>query len=499
MELPILSLIIFIPIIGAALVFLLGRYINRAAEVVTLIITLVILALSIYIFGGLYSSSGSGAEFNFVEGPFPWISSFQGVDYYLGVDGLGAPMVLISAFLSVLVVLGSWDLIDKKKPIYYALILLFEGAIMGVFLSLNLIMFYVFWEVTLIPMFFFIGIWGGPRRKYAAIKFLLFTYVGSTVLLLGFIGIYLFTSPSTFNIPELVGQIPFWVQVLATVATFIGFGVKLPMFPFHTWLPDAHVEAPAPISVFLAGLLLKMGGYGFIRINIGLLPEASREYAWIFITFGIITMFYGAIVAMVQKDLKRMIALTSINHMGFVLVGIFAGIAATTSQGAVFGISGAIFQMFNHAAAIGLLFMLSGYIHENTGTRNIDELKGVKITMPRTAMVLVLASLAGMGVPIYSTFLSEYMVFLGAISANIWYAVTVIIPVITVSYFLWMLKRTIMTPAPEGVKRHDLKPFSTIILIMYLIPLIILILFPNLLLSVVDPISNVLFKAVGGA
>ncbi|MFN3621686.1 MAG: NuoM family protein, partial [Nitrososphaerales archaeon] len=255
MAIPILSLLIFIPIVGALIVYLLGRFRERLCELASLAFTVVVLALSLYLYSLIFISNQS-ASFTFVEGPYHWLGGF-GVDYYLGVDGLSAALILISAFLSVLVVLGSWDLITEKKPIYYFLILLFEGSIIGVFCSLNLILFYVFWEIVLIPMFFFIGVWGGPRRKYAAMKFLIFTYVGSVIMLLGFILIYLFTAPNTFNIPELVGKIPFWVQLLATVATFVGFGVKLPVVPFHTWLPDAHVEAPAPISVFLAGLLLK--------------------------------------------------------------------------------------------------------------------------------------------------------------------------------------------------------------------------------------------------
>lgn len=496
MAIPLLSLLIFIPIVGALVVYLLGKVREKLCEVASLILTLVVFALSIYLYGSIFASN-QGASFTFVEGPYRWLGGF-GVDYYLGADGLSASLILVSSFLSVLVVLGSWDLITEKKPIYYFLILLFEGSIIGVFCSLNLILFYVFWEIVLIPMFFFIGVWGGPRRKYAAMKFLIFTYVGSVIMLLGFILIYLFTTPNTFNIPELVGKIPFWVQLLATVATFVGFGVKLPVVPFHTWLPDAHVEAPAPISVFLAGLLLKMGGYGFIRVNLGLLGEVSRQYAWVFIAFGILTMFYGALVAMVQRDLKRMIALTSINHMGFVLLGSFAGISASTTQSAVYGISGAIFQMFNHAAAIGILFMLSGYIHEQAGTRNIDELKGLRSGMPKTALALILGSLAGMGVPIYSSFLSEWMVILGAISVNTWYALTVLIPLLTVSYFLWMIKRTVLSPLPPHTHYHDLTNRAMFGLMLYLVPLFLLLVFPYLLLGVVDPLSLMLYQAVGG-
>ena len=264
----------------------------------------------------------------------------------------------------------------------------------------------------------------------------------------------------------------------------IGFGVKLPIVPFHTWLPDAHVEAPAPISVLLAGLLLKMGGYGFLRFNIGLLPEASAQYAWVFILIGVITMFYGAFVALVQTDIKKMIALTSVNHMGFVILGAFTG--------TVFGISGAIFQMFTHAAAVGLMFMLSGYLHKVSGTRDITVIKGLKFTSPRLASLLVFGSMAAMALPIFSSFLSEYMVIVGAIAVNPIYAVIVAIPVITVAYFLWMLKRVVMSdPTTSRIRHHDLGNFSTLTLVLYLIPLVLTLVVPWLILGVSNPIAEV--------
>ena len=370
------------------------------------------------------------------------------------------------------------------------LILLFEGAIIGVFTSINLILFYVFWEIVLIPMFFFIGIWGGPRRKYAAMKFILFTYLGSLVMLLGFLLIYIASSPNTFNLLDLVGNVPYDVQIWASLAMLIGFGVKLPLVPFHTWLPDAHVEAPAPISVFLAGLLLKMGGYGFLRLNIGILGEASKSLAFLFIGLGVITMFYGAIVALKQTDLKRMIALTSINHMGFVVVGAFTA--------NLLGISGAIFQMFNHGIAIGLLFMLTGYIYEQTGSREIPLLKGMQKNIPRTAILLTLASLAGMGAPIFSLFLSEFMVIAGAISFNYGLAVAMLIPIITVSYFLWMIRRVVMSNPTDTQSYREMSLRSAITLSIYLIPLLLLVIFPYLLLDVIDPISTTLINALGG-
>lgn len=485
----VVSALIFVPIVAAIPVYVIGRRSGLYANRLSLAVSILILALSLYSYAEILRRS-SGAVFNFVEGPIPWITALKGVDYYVGIDGLSAPLVVIAAFLTVLVIIGSGRLITERQGLYYALVVFFEGSIIGVFTSLNLIVFYVFFELVLIPMFFFIGIWGGPNRKYAALKFLLFTFAGSTIMLLGFFALYVFISPATFNITELAGRIPLWLQILASIATFIGFGVKLPVVPFHTWLPDAHVEAPAPISVFLAGLLLKMGGYGFLRINLGLFPEASREYAWVFILFGLITMFYGAIVAMMQKDLKRMIALTSINHMGFVLVGGFSG-----NQ---FGISGAVFQMFNHGLAIGLLFMLSGFIHEQAGTRDIPSLKGLRVTMPRTANLLIMGSMAGMGVPIFSNFISELMVIVGAIAVDVRYAVAILIPIITVAYFLLVIRRSILSPPISGVSHHDMATSTSAAMWAYLVPLFILLLFPSLILDVVNPASALFVQAFTG-
>jgi proton-translocating NADH-quinone oxidoreductase chain M len=342
-------------------------------------------------------------------------------------------------------------------------------------------------------MFFFIGVWGGPRRKYAALKFLLFTFTGSTIMLLGFLAVYLGMPTPTFDIPDLVGRVPAGLQYLPLLASFIGFGVKLPVVPFHTWLPDAHVEAPAPISVLLAGVLLKMGGYGFLRISIGLFPQASHQYAWVFLAIGAVTMFYGAIAALLATDLKRMIALTSINHMGFVLLGGYA----TVVSGSPLGVEGAIFQMFTHGLAIGALFMLSGYVHEQAGTREIPLLKGLKVTMPRTAVLLVLGSAAAMGLPPFANFLAEFMVIAAGISAYSILGVTIMVPVITSGYFLWMIKRSILS-SPEGsVARRDIPRLDAIAIASYFVPLVILIVFSYLMIAPSEPVAHCLANLAG--
>jgi NADH-quinone oxidoreductase subunit M len=343
-----------------------------------------------------------------------------------------------------------------------------------------LIAFYVFWELVLIPMFFFIGIWGGPRKKYAAMKFLIMTHVGSILILLSFISLYVLSSPHTFNFTDLVNMhLPLPLQIMISIGFFIGFGVKLPIVPFHTWLPDAHVEAPAPISVLLAGVLLKMGGYGFIRMNLFLMPEASKYLAPIFIGFGLLTMFYGAIVALTQQDLKRMIALTSVSHMGYVLLGAFT---LTTV-----GVSGAVFQMFNHACAIGCLFLMSGVIHEHMGTRTIRELPGLANQMPKTSFLLVLASLAAMGLPGFSNFISEYTIILEGMSVNPFYAIAVLVPGITAGYFVWTLRRVLLSPVAKVMTSREAPYYTLLTLTAFLVPLLILGFEPGLMLGVITP------------
>src|SRR6266700_1594082 len=330
--------------------FLVGKKTARIARMLGLGTTAAVFIISLVIVT-LFQYGSPGFQFT---DSASWASTF-GLNYVVGVDGISLPLLIIAAFLCLIAAAGSRDMISMREPEYYALFLLFETGIIGVFTSLNLILFYVFWEVVLIPMFFFIGIWGGPRRKYASLKFLIFTYAGSAIMLFGFVALYAWTgstgSPS-FDYATLItraASLTLPLQVAASLATFVGFAVKLPIFPLHTWLPDAHVEAPAPVSVLLAGLLLKMGGYGLIRYNLLLFPGANSILWPAFAAIGLITMIYGASVAIVQQDLKRMIALTSINHMGYVLLGKFTAVAASTT----IGLSGAVFQMFTHALAIG--------------------------------------------------------------------------------------------------------------------------------------------------
>lgn len=474
MRLALLSVLVFTPIIGAIIVYLAGFVGDKTSKALTIAISAATIAITLFIFS-TFNWSVSG--FQFLE-RYEWAKTF-GLTYTVGIDGISLPLLIISSFLTTLSAAGSWEQIHSNVKEYNALLLLFEGAIIGVFTSLNLVAFYVFWELVLIPMFFFIGVWGGPRKKYAAMKFLIMTHVGSVLMLLGFIALYVLSTPHTFDFMDLMNlHLPLLIQTLISIGFFIGFGVKLPIVPLHTWLPDAHVEAPAPISVLLAGVLLKMGGYGFIRMNLFLMPDASRFLAPVFIGFGLLTMFYGAIVAMVQQDFKRMIALTSINHMGYVLFGAFT---LTTV-----GLSGAVFQMFNHACAIGALFLMSGVIHEYMGTRTIRELPGLGNAMPKISFLLVLASLAAMGFPGFSNFISEYTVIMAGISVNVFYAIAVLVPGITAGYFVWMLRRVLIAPQTKPIGQRDAPYYLLITLAAFLVPLLILGMYPALLLNVIN-------------
>jgi len=496
LELPVISMMIALPAVGGVLAYLSGRVDQRLPKLVALVLVLAEGGLASLAYSAVIFSEGPFGLSSFVlQERYAWVNVFgqNFVSYHVGLDGLSGPLVLMAVFLTIMATVGSTFEIEEKQPSYYALMLFFVSAAVGVFTSLNLILFYFFWEITLIPMFFFIGVWGGPNRRYAAVKFLLFTYAGSVAMLLGFLIVYFFTPGSSFDLLSLLNSdIPSWLQAAASALTFIGFGVKLPVFPLHTWLPDAHVEAPSPISVLLAGLLLKMGGYGFLRFNLELFNRAAINYSWAYISVGVITMFYGAIVALMQRDFKRMVALTSINHMGFVLLGAFAGLAAGSVS---YGITGAIFQMFNHAFAIGAMFMLAGFVKHGAGTRDLKVLRGLRTATPRMGAMLILASLAAMGAPVFSSFLSEVMVLLSGITYSGWLWVAVLVPGITAAYMLWMLWRSVLSSPTQGALYRDMTQRETIYLIVYLVPLVVLLLAPSLILS---PASQFARAVAGG-
>jgi NADH-quinone oxidoreductase subunit M len=496
---PILSLLVLIPIAGSPVAYLLAKRDRGAGVMASLAVALFTLVVAFYSFWSVYANTPSLAPgaYGLME-DYQWVSTPGfAVDLLFGVDGLSSPLILATAMLTVFAVVGSRRLVNQNSPPYFALLLLFEGAIMGVFTSLNLVVFYVFWELVMIPMFFLIGVWGGDRRRYAAMKFMIFIFVGSTVMLLAFLAAYLDVSPlsPTFDIPSLAGHIPDGMQYLPLLASFIGFAVKLPIVPLHSWLPDAYSQAPAPVAVLLAGVQSAMGGYGIIRISIGLFPHAASQWAWLFLLLGIATMLYGAVVALMAKELKRMFAYTSMNHMGFVLFGAFA----TVISGNELGMEGAIFQMFVHAFTAGSLFMVAGYIQQQAGTTEISQLGGLRNTMPRTAGLLVAAAAGAMALPPFASFLAEIAVIAGGITANAYTAVVVIVPVLTGGYLLWMIRRVVLTPAPENYQVKDMPWTDTVTLALYFVPLILLIVFSSLVFSPAEPVAQWVIHLVGGA
>jgi len=489
----VLSLLIIVPLLGSAATFVVsnlggGR---KTAPYIAAAFACATLLMAGYAFWFVYAHTPALGSYALTE-DHPWITlPGFGVDIMLGLDGLSAPLVLASGIVATLSILSSRKLIDKAEPAYYALLLLVLASVMGAFTSLNLVVFYLFWELTLIPIFFLIGVWGGDRRKYAALKFIIFTFTGSAVMLVGFLALYFGVSPSTFDIPELANAgIPVGLQYLPLLAVFVGCAVELPVFPFHSWQPDAYEQAPAPVNSLLSGILPKFAGYAVIRIALGLFPQAAYQYAWAFIVVAVFSMFYGAVVALLQSDLKRMFAYTSISHMGFVLFGAFA----TVLSGNPLGIEGAILLMFTHALATSSVFTISGFVEKQSGTRKITLLGGMGQRVPLIAALLAVASSAEMGIPPFASFLAELMVISGGISAYAWTAVTVLVPVITGGYFLWMLKRVIIDPLPSaadsGRAVEDISRADATVVALYLVPLVLLTVFSFLILSPAAPVAQ---------
>ena len=424
--------------------------------------------------------------FQFVD-KVPWIPAYN-VQYFVGVDGISISMVLLTALLSFLCIFASWG-IEKGVKGYFALFLLLETGMMGVFVALDFFLFYIYWELMLLPMYFLIGIWGGPRREYAAIKFFLYTLFGSVLMLLAILALYFASEPHTFDMTQLIAQsgkygtatLHFWpfdrlgwgFQHVVWMALFIGFAIKIPAFPFHTWLPDAHVEAPTAVSVILAGVLLKMGTYGILRINFPMLPAATADLAYYFLgVLGTWNIIYGALCAMAQKDFKKLVAYSSVSHMGYVMLGM----AAFTPQ----GLNGAVLQMFNHGTITGMLFLLVGVIYDRAHHRDLDGFGGLAAIMPLYTGVSALALFASMGLPGLSGFISEVLILLGAWQK---YPVLTIFGasgvVLTAGYLLWAIQRVYLgvlnekykaMPEINGRELFTLAPLAAIVIILGVYP-----------------------------
>ncbi len=494
----ILSWMTFFPVIGAAAILFLPSERKETIKTVAAAAAAVPLVLAVQLFMNFDRTT---AGLQFVE-HYTWIKSFN-IEYFMAVDGLSVPMVLLTAFLSFLCIIASWG-IDKAVKGYFALFLLLETGMMGVFCALDFFLFYVFWEVMLLPMYFLIGIWGGPRKEYAAIKFFLYTLAGSVLMLLAMIAFYFNvqnpeTGGHTFNMLHMMDQANHGgilnvnsVRFIIWMGLFIGFAIKVPIFPFHTWLPDAHVEAPTAVSVILAGVLLKMGTYGILRISYPMLPDQATNFMVPMAILGAINILYGAFCAMAQSDMKKLVAYSSVSHMGYVLLGM--------SSMTVAGINGAVFQMFNHGTITAMLFLCVGVIYDRAHHREINGFGGLGLQMPVYTSVFSFALFAALGLPGLSGFVSEIMVFMGAFPVH--RTITIISAlgvVIGAAYVLWMLQRVFL--GPKQAKYDDLPEINARELAT-LVPIgaIVLLLgvYPMPVLNLMKVSLNHLIKVVAG-
>jgi NADH-quinone oxidoreductase subunit M len=509
MAFPVLSLLVAIPLLGALVVFFIPGRRAGAAKWIALVFSLVPLLLSVYIYYAVWSAPApsttsylTSETLNFEE-HFEWVPAL-GISYSMGVDGLSMPLVFLTTLLSSLAILFSWNEGRRPKE-FFGLMLVMEVGVVGVFMALDFFVFYIFWEIVLIPMYFLIGIWGGPRKEFAAIKFFIYTHVASVVMLLGIMGLYFqckeVLGHATFSMIEMAKVSPTLApgfQYVAFAALFFGFAVKMPSVPFHTWLPDAHVEAPTAGSVLLAGLLLKMGGYGLIRVALPLLPEAARAAVPAMVILGVASITYGAFLCIAQNDLKKMVAYSSISHMGFVMLG-----ASTLSP---IGISAGVFQMFNHGLITAVLFMMCGVFHHSAGTREISRLGGLAQKIPVAAAVFLTGSLASLGLPGLCSFISEFMVFYAAFVAHggwMWIPVSAV--VLTAAYYLWAAQRVLFgkfkVDLPEKEKGHldDLHPYEAAALGILIALIVFFGLFPSAVLDLTNPAASAVAGLLGGA
>jgi len=494
----ILSWMTFFPVIGAAVIAFIPSDKKEVIKTVAAAAAAVPLILAVQIF--MNFDRGSSA-FQFVE-HYTWIKSFN-IEYFIGIDGLSVPMVLLTALLSFLCIFASWG-IEKAVKGYFALFLILEAGMFGVFMALDFFLFYVFWEVMLLPMYFLIGIWGGPRREYAAIKFFLYTLAGSVLMLLAMIAFYLnvqdpVTGGHTFNMLHMMDQANHgpWLQAtnirhLLWLGLFIGFAIKVPVFPFHTWLPDAHVEAPTAVSVILAGVLLKMGTYGILRISYPILPDAALWFSYPLAILGAINILYGAYCAMAQTDMKKLVAYSSVSHMGYVLLGMSAFTEA--------GINGAVLQMFNHGTITAMMFLCVGVIYDRAHHREINGFGGLGLQMPVYTSVFSFALFAALGLPGLSGFVGEAMIFMGIFPVYKGVAIVSALGlIIGAAYVLWMLQRVFLGPKND---KYDNLPEINARELFTLVPIGILVLlfgvYPMPVLNLMKVSLNNLIAVVAG-
>jgi NADH-quinone oxidoreductase subunit M len=462
----ILNIVCYLPLVGMIVIMFMkresGDAIRWVANITGFLGFVVSIPLMTAFFDARYTSP-SGFHFVYER---PWISTI-GANYKFGIDGISLLLILLTTLLGFVSILSSWTAITERVKEYYAFMLLLQTGMLGVFMSLDFLVFYVFWEVMLVPMYFLIGVWGGPRKLYAAIKFFLYTLAGSVLMLIGILAIYFYqfnqTGKYTFDILELqkVG-FPHDLQYWVFLAFFVGFAIKVPMFPFHTWLPDAHVEAPTAGSVILAGVLLKMGTYGFVRFSLPMFPWATMHFLKPMLILSLIGIIYGALVAMMQKDMKSLVAYSSVSHLGFVMLGVFAATPVA--------LTGGVLQMVNHGISTGALFLIVGIIYERRHTRMISDYGGLSHIMPVYATVFLLMTLSSIGMPGLNGFIGEFYILLGTFAApglRIYAAIAVIGIVLGAAYMLWLYQRVMFgkleNPLNKALPDLNLREVTTFV------------------------------------
>ena len=489
--------ITFVPMIGAILA-LAVRGSDRTTRLIALSTVLAELGLVIFMYVRFMLSDGG---YQFVQRG-DWVSAFN-IQYLMGIDGLSAPLVLLNGILGVAAVLVSWH-VNLRVRQYFMWLLLLQGAVMGVFVSLDLILFFVFWELELIPMFFLISIWGTGRREYSAMKFLLFTFLGSAFMFAAILALY-FSFPGserTFDMTALIHK-DLTALIVPSSLVFSGFliafAVKLPIVPFHTWLPDAHTDAPTAVSVMLAGVLLKMGGYGLLRINAGMFPDELTAAAPLLAVLAVVNVLYGAFIVMRQTDLKRLVAYSSVSHMGFVVLGL-ASVGAGASEINAAGLNGAALQLFSHGVITGLLFVVVGLVYDRAHTRHIPDMGGMARQMPLIAVGFVIAGLAALGLPTTAGFVAEIMIFLGTFPAyGLATALSAFGVVLAAGYILWTVQRTMFGPRIERWDQlGDARLVDIGAMSVLLIPIFVVGIYPAIITDVFDAGLAPIFSRFGG-
>ena len=494
---PILSTIVWLPILGGLRIIKKRSNNANLAKWLSLIVAFATFIISLPLW---FAFDSTTSAMQFVE-KLQWVPTFN-IHYHLGVDGLSMPLVLLTTFIQVLAIASAWDVIKNRVEQYMGAFLIMGGLMAGVFMALDSILFYVFWEALLIPMFIVIGKWGGKRRVYATMKFFLYTFFGSVFMLVSFL--YLYYQFGSFAILDMHDmQIGFTAQILIFLAFLIAFAVKIPMFPVHTWLPDAHVEAPTAGSVVLAAIMLKMGGYGFVRFSLPITPDASMTLDILVIALSLIAIVYIGIIALVQNDMKKLVAYSSISHMGFVTLGMFLvyGIVHTTgsTQGAQIGMEGAMVQMISHGFISGAMFLVIGVLYDRMQTREISAYSGVVNKMPWFVMFAIIFSMANAGLPGTSGFVGEFMVIISSFKANPWYGILAALSlIIGAAYTLWMVKRVFFGPVTNKnvEKLEDLNRREFAIMAILTVAVIGLGVYPGPLIDVMQvSVENLLIQA----